>query len=97
MLNSCIEIFKKVAKDDMNQYILDHYIPANGTYIMLKENSQDFVEKAVYEVKVDKKTGLTNLSDHEKNLVAAVDYPSQLMSPSKLIRLESELKTVINE
>jgi len=85
MLNSCIDIFQKMTKDHLEQFLIDHYTPANGTYLIYQETDNGFCKTESYEVQTDKKTGKVSLTDHERKKIAELDYPSQLIDTNKAL------------
>lgn len=85
MLMDCIEIYKKYAGSDLDKPILDNYSPADGLYIIMKENDTGFEEKEVFEVKQDKKTKETSLSTGELHRISQLDYYCKLVDMNKPI------------
>ncbi|MDO5293886.1 MAG: type I-B CRISPR-associated protein Cas8b/Csh1 [bacterium] len=83
MLNNCIKIFKR--QPDMEKFVLDTYVPADGDYIVMKYQDEKFIEKLHIKVKQDKKTRTLNLSPLEKYKISQLDYYSKLVEMNKPI------------
>lgn len=85
MLRDCLEVFKQELKraenasGNQDKLILDSYIPAEGTYLVVKRNG----EVVVREIKMDKKT--KDLINQPENFdqICFYDYNSQLVSMDK--------------
>ena len=94
MLGECLEIFGSFTREEREHRILDHYIPKNGTYILIGRNGEvlsatDFI--------LDKKTGEINRNAVEYRKFCYYDYYSNLISmnksldPSKIIHSNNYL------
>lgn len=82
MLKECLEVFEHKLKDAGGDdwLILDSYIPADGTYLIVdKEGSI----KASVNIKMDKKTREINRSSLYFQKICFYDYHSQLISMNK--------------
>ena len=53
MLKECLEVFEDNLKKKGEALILDSYVPADGTYILIGRDGQ---QKGMMEVHLDKKT-----------------------------------------
>ena len=85
MLKDCLEIFKNELDKKGDKLILDNYIPADGTYIILSPSNNSFSIKDVVEVKLDKKTRTVDKSSNYYEDICKYDYNSKLISMNKPI------------
>lgn len=83
MLQDCIDIFQK--SHDMDKLILDTYVPADGTYLIMEEYGKDFRQKELLEVKQDKKDKELNITDEERQRISYMDYYCRLLDMNKSI------------
>lgn len=83
MLQDCIDIFKK--NPDIDKLILDTYVPADGTYLIMEESGEGFYQKELLEIKLDKKTKKLNITDDEKQRISYIDYYCRLLDMNKPI------------
>lgn len=81
MLKECIEVFRKMLSDN-NGLILDTYIPADGTYIIV--NKAGDIQSCVDIIK-DKKTKQIDRSVEDLGEIVLYDYNSVLVSMNKPI------------
>lgn len=79
MLKECTEIFSGQLKQNQN-LLFDSYIPANGTYIIVKK---DGTLCEPVEVELDKKTGLVNRTNRYFIQICQYDYYSRLIDMNK--------------
>lgn len=79
MLGECLEIFGSYTEEEREEKILRHYIPKDGTYILVMENG----ETSVTDFKQDKKTGRVNKSAVKYQDFYYFDYHSDLVSMNK--------------
>ncbi|WP_279223156.1 hypothetical protein [Megamonas hypermegale] len=82
MFEECLEVFKKELQKKGEDIILDEYIPADGSYLIVKKDGS---VKCV-EVKMDKKTRTLeklDKSDEDFSNIRIYDYHSKLISMNK--------------
>lgn len=87
MLKECIKVFENELKSKGERILLDNYMPAEGTYIIVtKDNDKwDIKEENIIEVKYEKnKQKIINL-ETELNKIRALDYNSKLIDMNKPI------------
>jgi CRISPR-associated protein Csh1 len=82
LIKDCLEIFKKQYNKFGDKMILDNYIPADGTYIIVDLKSNSF--KSV-DIKQDKKTKIVDKSVAGYYEICAYDYNSKLIDMNKPI------------
>lgn len=87
MLKECIEVFKKELNSKGERLLLDGYMPAEGTYIIVTEENGNFIikDENIIEIKYDNKTKEPINSEIELNRVRAKDYNSKLIDMNKPI------------
>ncbi len=86
MLSQALEIFKKEYEEKGDRLILDAYIPADGTYVVVKPSGDGFVIEDTFDIKLDKKTRTIDrtVSDYMK-FVCLADYYSKVTDVDKAI------------
>jgi CRISPR-associated protein Csh1 len=42
LIKHCLEVFKKLLDDNGDKFIMDSYIPADGTYILVAPKDDSF-------------------------------------------------------
>ena len=83
MLKECLNVFAKMLEEKGEDLILDEYIPADGSYMLI---SADGKIKDVVDVKLDKKSRcLEDISSEFLKAVFFYDYHSRLLSMNKPI------------
>ena len=87
MLNQALEIFKKEYEKYGDNLILDSYIPADGTYIIVKPKDGDFVidKDEIVDIKLDKKTKDIDRTIVNFKFICLADYNSKLLDMNKPI------------
>lgn len=80
MLKECIEVFEHQLKEKKGMLVLDTYVPADGTYLIV---GQDGNIKEKIDIKKDKKTKEIDKSSNYFNDICFYDYQSQLISMNK--------------
>lgn len=86
MLKDCLEIFEKELAIKGEKLILDNYIPADGTYIVVAINNDEFYIKEVINIKYNKKTGEIEGKDNSTyDDICFYDYNSKLIDMNKPI------------
>lgn len=86
MLPEVINSFKKVFNDDLDEAILGSYVPADGAYILVKEDENgnfNIIQRE--EIKLDKKTRDVDRTINNFNLLVKYDYYSKLIDMNKPI------------
>lgn len=82
MLEECMEVFKHVLGEKGDSLILDSYIPADGTYLIV---GKDGSLKGPVDIRMDKKTKTLDKSSRWFPELCFYDYHSQLLSMNKPI------------
>lgn len=87
MLKECIEVFKRELNSKGERLLLDSYMPAEGTYIIVTEEKGNFIikDENIIEIKYDKKEQRLANSESELNRIRALDYNSKLIDMNKPI------------
>ncbi len=80
MFKECLEVFAKELESKGEKLILDSYIPADGTYLIIDSNGNI---KAKTEIQKDKKTKEVDRSSPFYTQICFYDYHSQLISMNK--------------
>lgn len=80
-----MEIFKKLYDKEGDALILDSYVPADGTYVIVKPENDDFVIDEIVNIKLDKKTGYIDRTNRYFKFICFADYYSQLLGINKAI------------
>lgn len=85
MLKECLEIFDKVL-DEEDKLILDNYIPADGTYILVSKDEDEFKIKEVLNIRYNKK--LEEIEGKNNSVyddICFYDYNSKVIDMNKPI------------
>lgn len=80
MLGECLEVFGGYTEEEREKIILNHYIPKDGTYILVGSNGEIV---SVTDFKLDKKTGQVNKNAERYHDFCYYDYHSDLVSMNK--------------
>lgn len=80
MLAECMEVFKRNFERDGIKLILDSYIPADGTYLLIDAEGGI---KTAFDIRIDKKTGQIERNSQFFDDILRYDYYSQLVSMNK--------------
>ncbi len=80
MLGECLEVFGGYTEEEREKMILNHYIPKDGTYILVGSNGEIL---SVTDFKMDKKTGQVNRNAERYHDFCYYDYHSDLVSMNK--------------
>lgn len=80
MLKECLEVFEHELNKNSENLILDSYMPADGTYVIV---DRDGNMKEPVEIKMDKKTREVDRSNPDFPKICFYDYHSQLVSMNK--------------
>lgn len=85
MLKECLEVFKSDLEKNRQQ-IIDTYVPADGTYVIVSAKDDSFEIKDCFDIKYDKKEkkliGKTNVNFYD---VCNYDYNSKVTDMNKPI------------
>lgn len=88
MLQECMEVFshkKKELGEDWERWLLEQYVPKDGTYILLNMD-KDFTVETKLDIKADKKTGkVEGEDDTAYPFISYLDYYSKLIEMNKPI------------
>ena len=85
MLQECIEVFEKKLEQHGDQWLLDNYVPKDGTYLLINMQENFSLEKNL-DIKTDKKTGdVQGDTDSDYKYIASLDYYSKLVEMNKPI------------
>lgn len=87
MLKECIDVFKRELDSKGERLLLDSYMPAEGTYIIVTEENGNFIikDENIIDIKYDNKTKEPINSESELNRIRAKDYNSKLIDMNKPI------------
>ena len=80
MLAECLQVFRKELEHYGERMILDGYIPADGTYLLVDSGGKI---AAVMDIRMDKKTRQIDKSNSRYRDFCYYDYHSQLISMNK--------------
>ncbi len=85
MLKECLESFKSELNEKGDKLILDNYVPADGTYIIVAPKDDFYEVKEVINIKLDKKTKTIDKSSNYFSKLCTYDYNSKLVDMNKPI------------
>ncbi|OOM81334.1 type I-B CRISPR-associated protein Cas8b/Csh1 [Clostridium sp. BL-8] len=86
MLKDCLKVFEKVLeKSAGDKLIIDSYIPADGTYVVVSPKDESYEIKEVVNIKLDKKTKEVDRSNNYYEDLCTYDYNSKLIDMNKPI------------
>lgn len=86
MLNQALELFKKDYEIHEDKLILDNYIPADGTYIIVRPNDNDLIiDNEKIQIKLDKKIKDIDRTVNNLEFLCLADYNSKLLDMNKPI------------
>ncbi|MBC5997675.1 type I-B CRISPR-associated protein Cas8b/Csh1 [Romboutsia ilealis] len=86
MLHDCIEVFEKQLKVSGDKLIIDTYVPADGTYIIVSLIDGKFSIKEFFDIKYNKKLGeLEGRANIYFEDICNYDYNSKLIDMNKPI------------
>lgn len=85
MLNQALEIFRKAYETYGENLILDSYVPADGTYVIIAAKDDDFTINETADIKLDKKTGHIDETIQNLKFIRFADYYSKLLDMNKPI------------
>mgnify|MGYP000450085655 FL=1 len=83
MLQECMEVFRENFKQYSEQWVLDNYVPKDGTYLFINIDDNFSVGNPI-EIKTDRKTGkVQGQETSEYQLISFLDYYSKLIEMNK--------------
>ena len=86
MLKDCLKVFENILeKSNGDKLILDSYIPADGTYIIVSKKDENYEIKDTINIKLDKKTKEIDKSNKYYEDICKYDYNSKLIDMNKPI------------
>lgn len=86
MIGQLVEYIKSVEKENLEKKILDKYIPADGTYIIVEPgNDSNLYETYRTDILIDKKSKTVDRTIDKFNLLCKLDYNSKLIDMNKPI------------
>ncbi|HCW52771.1 MAG TPA: type I-B CRISPR-associated protein Cas8b/Csh1 [Clostridium sp.] len=86
MLKECLKIFKKELNEKGEGIIIDTYVPAEGTYIIVSPKDDSYEIKEAVNIKYNKKTKeLEGKANKYFNYLCECDYNSALIEMNKPI------------
>lgn len=86
MLKDCLKVFENILeKSNGDKLILDSYIPADGTYIIVSKKDGNYEIKDTINIKIDKKTKKIDKSNKYYEDICKYDYNSKLIDMNKPI------------
>ena len=100
MLKECLEVFEDMLEKSQGQLVLDTYIPADGTYLIVDDAGNIIANTAIAK---DKKTKAVDKSSRYFPDICFYDYQSQLISmnkpvdPKKIIHSNSYLSFFVKK
>ena len=100
MLKECLEVFADMFKESGGRIVLDTYVPADGTYLIVDKEGNI---KSNVEIIKDKKTKEINRDHPDFMKICFYDYQSQLISmnkpvdPKKVIHSNSYLSFFVKK
>lgn len=86
MLKDCIDIFKENLEKKTDAYVIDHHIPKDGTYLLIKKTPRGFEPGTPFDIHYDKKSKSLIGSDNTQfRYICYLDYYSKLIEMNKPI------------
>lgn len=86
MLKECLEVFKEKLDEKGDRIIIDTYVPADGTYIIVSPKDDSFEIKEAVNIKYNKKAKeLEGRSNKYFSYLCECDYYSKLITMNKPI------------
>lgn len=94
VLSQALEVFKKEYQKKGDAYILDSYIPADGTYVIVMPSDEGFYVEETIDIKLDIKTRTIDRTISKyMNFICLADYYSRVTDMNKAI-LSSKGKVI---
>ncbi|GAA0182519.1 hypothetical protein SH2C18_48860 [Clostridium sediminicola] len=86
MISQALEVFKKEYQEKGDTFILGEYIPADGTYAVVKSSDKGFDIVDTFDIKLDKKTRILDRTvSNYMNFICFADYYSKVTDMNKAI------------
>lgn len=85
MLSDVIKTFEKEYKRHGDNFITDSYIPADGEYIIVEQNEDDFKILDRATIKMDKKTREVDRTIENFDFMCKADYMSKYLDSNKAL------------
>ena len=85
MLKQCLEVFDSELSEKGDKLILDNYVPADGTYVIVTPDGDSFKIKDIVDIKMDKKTRSIDRSSSNFYEICQYDYYSKYLESNKAI------------
>ena len=90
MLSQAIDVFKKEYQEKGDNLIVHNYIPADGTYVIVKPKNDSFVIEESIDIKLDKKTRtIDRTQSRYMSFICFADYYSKVADMNKAILTSS--------
>lgn len=86
MIQDCLDIFKKEYERYGERLVLDHYLPKDGTYVVVEMRESGFAVAEQLDIRFDKKSGV--IAGQESTVfdkIKFLDYSSKLIEMNKPI------------
>lgn len=84
MLKECLEVFQKELERKTEKWLLENYVPKDGTYILINIEKNFALEKTPLLIKKDKKAGkVQGETDLDYGYISYLDYYSKLVEMNK--------------
>ncbi|NFG62984.1 MULTISPECIES: type I-B CRISPR-associated protein Cas8b/Csh1 [unclassified Clostridium] len=83
MLKECLEVFQHELEKKGDKIILDTYVPADGTYVIVEPKDDSFGIKEVVNIKQNKKTKEIDRSNKYFDDICVWDYNSKIINTNK--------------
>lgn len=84
MLKECIEVFKKMLDKSSDKFIIDSYVPEEGTYILVEPKGDSYQIREKIDIIFDKKTREINQKSNSNfENICNYDYNSRIINTNK--------------
>lgn len=85
MLQECVDVFEAELKSRGEQWLLDQYVPKDGTYILINMENDFQIEK-ILDIRMDQESGTVSGSqDLDYQFISFLDYYSKLLKMNKRV------------
>lgn len=86
MIKECLEIFSYNLNQRGERYVLDNYVPKEGTYVLIQMSDPEWGVKESVDIRYNKKTGeLEGKTNSDYEFICFLDYYSKLIAMNKPI------------
>lgn len=89
MLQECVDVFSKILEEKTEQWLLDNYVPKDGTYILLNMDNDFSIEK-ILNIKTDKGS-VQGDTDSDYSFISYLDYYSKIIGTNKSFDLPAKV------